>query len=286
MVSFQAESIETRTDRARITQTVSPRTFEPELNQPTPRRVRLRAPIAMSVFRMATIVPGLLAFLFVESASGTTLEFLSHLVFGRTVEGKVVAKAIVPGDKRDAHFVDYNYEVDDKNYTGRVQVSNDKYAAINVGDPIPLQTISCSPESSRTRMGVGFEFLVVVVTWALAAVPCLIFAAFFRRLYFVPWTQRRLLRFGVVTSAVVANIESGEGKGGNSIWIHYEFETMHNGKSLITKGSVVVWDSEVKTMQVGDQLTVIFDQRVPDRSVPYPFAEYAAVSRPELVSSN
>jgi hypothetical protein len=252
-------------------------TLEPELNQSTPRRVRLRAPIAIWVFRIVSLPLAILASAFVAASCQTTWELLSHLMFGRTVEGQVVVKFIVPGDKRDAHFVDYTYSVDEQNYTGRARVSNERYESTSIGDSIRLQTLSWTPESSRIAIGSGFEFLAVLISWGITAVPCVIFGGFFWQLYYKPWRQRKLVRFGRVTAAVVTSIESGDGKPGTWRQIHYEYAPTAKGDPVQCKGSIIAWGTDAEATNVGDSLTVMLDQQHPHRSVAYRFADYAVV---------
>lgn len=252
-------------------------TFEPELSKPTPRRVRLREPFAICTFRMVTLVPAILASAFVAAASKTTWEFFSHWTMGRTVEGHVMDKSIVQGEKRESHFVEFKYSVDGQDHAGRARVNSGVYSATKVGDPIRLQTLPWSPESSRVAVSPGFELLAVLISWGITTVPCVIFGGFFWQLFYKPWRQRKLVRHGRVSAAVVTSIESGDGKGGTWRRLHYEYAPA-NGTLIKLKGSIDASGPDAEAMNVGDPFTVIYDQRLPHRSVPYRFAEYRVVT--------
>ena len=268
--------IETGGRRIRIAQlTMTARVFEPDIKQSTPRRVRLQDPFPIWTFRVVSVVPAIFSFVMLARAGEDTLEFFGHLLFGNDVEGQVVAAVQVRGEKRDAHFVDFTYAVKEQKYSGRARVNRDRFDSLQVGDAIPLQVLPWTPDSARLAIGRGFEFLAVAIAWAIAIVPCTILGGFLWQFYFVPWFQRKLLRNGLVTSAIIRSIESGEGKGYR---IGYEYAPAANGANpLVLQGQMTANGPRAEALKVGDVLTVIYDPRRPHRSVLYQFAEYQLV---------
>lgn len=254
--------------------------IEPELKQPTPRSVRLQDGFALWVFRVLTAVPGLFAILMVGSAAKFTWDYVGHQVFAAEVEGQVVAKGMGEGDRRESHFVEYVYSLDGQIHSRRERVNSGVYKALNVGDSVTLQAAPWARDSARIKpSGEIPEGLGLFIGWGIAAVPSTIAGGFFWYLFYIPWSQKRLVRRGEVTKGTVRDIESGDGKGGRWYRIKYEYATRGGEPARDQTGSMVASGPAADAIKVDDAVTVVYDPQRPTRSLLYAFGHYKAVTR-------
>ena len=251
--------------------------FEPELDQPTPRRVRRDDVAMLWLFRVVSVVPVLLGVTFFVSAANETLVVLGYGVFGSALDGRVVARPEMEG-RRTARFVEYAYSVDGQEYARRERVGDRVYDSSTAGQPIRLEVVPWAPEAARVApVADSTGFLAVIVYWGLAAIVNAAMVAGLWHLFYVPWRQRRLVRHGLPTGGLVRGIQSGEDRSGKWYQVEYEYAPPGDGPARVLTGSMTMTGPVAEALKVGDVVTVLYDPRRPRRSLLYRFGDYRAV---------
>jgi hypothetical protein len=260
---------------------MSPHAFEPELEQPTPRRVRLRqwnAGCGLWGLRLFLLPHTLAGIGVLLGAVSTTLLYLAVLLLGTDVEGRIVRKVQESHKKGLAYFVEYVYTVDDQEYRGRASVPADDYAAIHEGDGLSVRVWEAMPTAGVwPRVPGNWPISNMAGLWGFALFWNGILSVFLYDAYYRPWKQRRLLRWGQPAAAIVRQVKTWSTRTGQRMKVQYEF-AFPAGDLL--GGEVVAGAMTVpahRGAKPEDVLTVLYDPRRPRRSLLYVLADFRVV---------
>jgi hypothetical protein len=241
--------------------------------------VRLREGFALTLFRLLAVIPSMLALLFILAAGGDTLLIIGYGLFGENLSGKVAAKIEEPVDKGPRYFVEVAYTADSRDFNRRIPVRKAVYASMNEGDPVNLSVLPWARDSARMApVGGHYPVLAILCSWAVSIPVILIAVMWLRHVFWLPWTQRRLLRFGTATTGTVRNIESGEGKGGRWYRVRYDYQPAGRDSAQSFSGDMTGNGTDAKEMKVGDAVTVVYDSVRPHLSVLYRLSHYEVVA--------
>jgi hypothetical protein len=263
---------------------MSAHTFEPELDQPTPRRIAAREGCAHGCglwFVRLFCLPHTLAgpFLVYQAVRAIVL-YLGVQYAGTDVEGAIVQKAEHSVKKGRYYTADYVFTVGGVEYTGHVQLNAETYAALREGQPIPVRVWESAPQAGHSWDGSEAGSLAGVKGLCFAALAWnagLSVLVWF--LYVRPWRQRQLVRYGQPTAGVVREVALSKNGKTPAYRIRYEYtpgpsEIFGGRRSGSVKVSPLKLAADVK---VGDVMTVLYDPRRPRRNVLYRFGDYKAV---------
>lgn len=263
---------------------MSPHPFEPELDQPTPRRIAAREGCAYGCglwgVRLFCLPHTLIGPFLAYQAVRALVLYLGVLWAGTEVDGTITHKDERPGKTGTYYTADYVFAVGGVEYTGHTQPDAETYAALQEGEPIRVRVWEAAPEDGHSWDGSE--------AGSLRTVGGLCFAALFWnamisiivwQFYVRPWRQRQLVRYGVPTAGVVRQVKAWPEKRGQAYRVRYEYTP---GPSDLFEerqsGSVRVWPpNSAADVKAGDVLTVLYDPRRPRRSVLYRFSDYKAV---------
>jgi Protein of unknown function (DUF3592) len=264
---------------------MSPHTFEPELDQPTPRRVAAREGCAYGCglwFVRLFALPHTLAgpFLLYQAGRAIVL-YLGVLLAGTEVEGTITKTAEHTGKKGTSYTADYVYTLDGAEYTAQTSLDADEFATLRKGQAIPVRVWEVAPDDAHWAgvsgnhplRGVGGAcFGAGIWNGALA-----VFIYFF---YVRPWRRRWLVRYGVPTPGVVRSVAVVHENKQLAYKVRYEYAVPagHRTAGGRYTGSVKASkDSGAADVRVGDVLTVLYDPWRPWGSLLYRFADHKAV---------
>jgi hypothetical protein len=263
---------------------MSEHTFEPELDQPTPRRVAARDGCTYGcglwVGRLF-LLPHTLAGLFIlYQALRATVLYLGVLLAGTDVEGHITAKTEHPHRKGAYYTADYAFTVDGDAYAAQMPINADEYAALRVGQTIPVRAWDAAPHAAHwVDAAASSPLKPVGAAWFGALLWNGFMSVVVWFLYVVPWRRRQLVRYGVPTAGVVRAIVYCKDGKADARRIEYEYTP---GPSELFRdrlsGSVKITPQRAAEVKVGNVLTVLYDPRRPKRSVLYKFSDYKARS--------
>jgi hypothetical protein len=257
--------------------------FEPELSQPVPRPVRRREAAAgcivgcVSVFILPHIYIGI--FLLV-TAILATLSWVGVRWYGVEMNGRVVGKEEYTSRKtqKTTYTLHYAYTVEGSEYLGQTGISAEAYAVLQKGQALPMRVLLWEPKSHAVQLpesslrGGGLWG-----NWFGALFWNGILCIFLWMTWVRPWRQRQLVRWGELTSGLVRDVRSIPEKNGVLRYtIRYEYTclpALNEPEQLYTR-SASSTNTIVAEVKVGDVLTVLYDPKRPQRSVPYLFADF------------
>lgn len=262
-----------------------PHTYEPELAQPTPRRLAAREGCGHGcvlwlgrVLLLPHTTVGLYA---IYKAVTLTLLDLAVLTSGTVVPGHVTGKHTSPGKGGRVYYtVEFAYVVDGAAYAGSTTPDADEYAAVAVAQPIEVRVYPPYPAEARWPGLPGHDpgrealgMIVAALFWNAIVFLCWWWVAL------RPYRQRRLIRWGRPTTAVVREVKSGAGKGGPWYQLRYDYAVEPGGDVSRWRSRKLTLDypKSAADVQAGDVLTVLYDPRRPRRHLVYRFADYQAV---------
>jgi hypothetical protein len=262
-----------------------PHAFEPELDQPFPRRVVARDGCTYGCglwLGRLFMLPHTLAGLFIlYLALRATVLYLGVLLAGTEIEGHITAKSERLGKKTTHYMADYAFAVNGDTYAAEMTVDVNEYAALREGQTIAVRAWEPSPHAAHWVRGFGGHPLApVLAAWFGALFWNGFMGVITWFLYVAPWRKRRLVRYGVPTTGVVRAIAYCKDGKAEARRIEYEYTP---GPSEVFGGrrsaSVKVTPAQAKEVKVGNVLTVLYDPRRPRRSVLYRFSDYKALPR-------
>jgi hypothetical protein len=256
--------------------------FEPELDQPTPRRLAARDGCGYGCGLWAVrlfLLPHTLAGLFLAyQAVRATVLYLGVLLAGTDVEGHITAKTEHQHRNGAYYTADYAFTVDGDACAAQMPITAQEYAALRVGQAVPVRVWDAAPHVPH--------WVDAAASSPLKPVGAVWFGALFWNgfmsvvvwfLYVHPWRQRQLVRYGVPTRGVVRAIAFCKDGKAAARRITYDYTP---GPSEVfggpRSGSVKVTPAKAAEVKVGNVLTVLYDPRRPHRSVLYRFSNYRA----------
>ena len=269
----------------------------PQEVPPRPRAVRRRpgrgwllgqVPILVWLLILAGLVPLVLALRQVIPALIVT-------VFGTTVPGKVLGTSAAEFPNPPAYHVTFSYHVRDQEYKAETLVTESTFAQLYMGVDVKVRVLPAWPGRPQLLVpggevggGEGICLLGFAVLWlgGLGVVA----GAYLRK----PLRQKRLVRDGVATTGWIVRKEEAPGRRRG--WhLRYAYRapahglgpgttSLRNGApaGLLKEWQVimVVRTADAEAVQVGTQVTVLYDLHRPSHSLIYPFGDYEAVSAP------
>lgn len=262
---------------------MSTRTIEPELDQPTPRRVRARGGLGTGCglwFVRLFTLPHTITGVFLIGALAYQVAFYLLVLFaGTDVEGRVTKKTESKSKSGRTYHIAYTFEVDGAEYGGRLNVDADSYAAAEEGQAVEVRVFDPTRHEGSWPRIAGDNRLSEVGGAAFAAVFWNgILSMFLWQVYVRPWREWRLIRHGTATLGRVREVSPCTiGKNGAGLRIRYEYGNELLDAAGLQTGTVRVRQSEHPDVRAGDVLTVLYDLARPRRSLAYKFAAYRAV---------
>jgi hypothetical protein len=263
---------------------MSPHTFEPELDQPTPRRIAAREGCAYGcglwAVRLFCLPHTLIGPWLIYQAVRAVVLSLGVLVAGVDVQGTVTRKTETQHRKGPYYSADYVFTVDSTQYSAQTALNADEYASLREGQAIRVRVWEAFPQSAHWPGVSGSPPYGSVGGLCLAALfwnGIMSFVVW--KFYVHPWRQRRLVRHGVPAAGLVHETKTWPEKQGPAYRIRYTYTP---GPSDLfadrQSGSVKVSHPQSAVdVKVGDVLTVLYDPRRPRRSLLYRFGDYKAV---------
>jgi Protein of unknown function (DUF3592) len=259
--------------------------FEPELLQPTPRRLSaldgcaagcVLWPIRLFILPHTLVGP----FLIYQAVKATVLYF-GVLWAGVEVEGHVTGKAEHPSRKGSYYTADYAFAVDGIEYAGQFQPDAGRYALLQEGQPIPVRAWPAAPRDGHWTGSSGATLGAAGTAWVMALFWNGILSVFLWQLYVRPYRQRRLVRYGVPTAGIVRAVTAQESRQPPETYqVRYEYAVPagHRTAGGLFHGTATAHRNQGDAeLRPGDVLTVLYDPRRPRRSVLYRFGDYKAV---------
>jgi Protein of unknown function (DUF3592) len=263
---------------------MSPHAYEPELDQPTPRRVAAREGCAYGcglwAVRLFCLPHTLVGPFIAYQAVRAVILSLGVLLAGVEVEGTVTRKAETQHRKGPYYSADYVFTVDHAQYTAQTMLDADEYASLHEGQPIPVRVWEAFPQSGHWPGVSGSPPYGSVVGLCLGALFWNGMVSFIVwKFYLRPWRRRRLVRYGVPAVGRVHEVRVSQEKGGPAYRVYYTFTAgpseLFGGRQ---SGSVRVSPpNDASDVKAGDVLTVLYDPKRPRRSLLYRFADHKAV---------
>ena len=173
---------------------------------------------------------------------------------GVNTKAEVVKKWLDPRRRgQTRRYVLYRFEANGRSYERRAMLSSGAFQSVQVGDFVPVRYVASSPEQSRLPQ----ESDPWLPLWGALLVPVF----FFSLMALIGWfvlLQRRLLRWGQLTGALVTDISQMYGNQ----HVAYQF--------LDPTGNPVSGTGTTESKVSGEIVTVLFDPNKPRRNAPYP----------------
>jgi uncharacterized protein DUF3592 len=263
---------------------MSPHAYEPELDQPTPRRVAAREGCAYGcglwAVRLFCLPHTLVGPFLLYQAGRAAVLYFGVLLAGTEVDGTVAHKTAREGKKGPYYTVDYVFAVDGAEYPGQTQTDAETYAGLREGQPIRVRVWEAAPAGGHSWDGSEAGSLGGLAGICFGAVGWNAFlGVFIWFLYVRPWRRRQLVRYGVPAAGRVHAVKVSQEKGGPAYRVYYTFTAgpseLFGGRR---SGSVRVSPpKDASDVKAGDVLTVLYDPKRPRRSLLYRFAHHKAV---------
>lgn len=261
-------------------------TFEPELLETAPRRVKFRdgykAGCGMWGIRIIMLPHTIIGVGFLVLAVGTTLQFFAVALLGTNCEGKIVKKDDSRSVKKSPrYYLLYEFTLDERIHTGEVQVDVEQFRAVNEGDPISVRAWDVLPDRGQwPRVSGHWQILSIGETWIPALFWNGVLSFFIWHMYVRPWRQRCLVRSGVPTAGIVRRVTEQQHKGSKSYRIEYEYAAipLDDTVSRTFKGRTTSTVKGAELAKEGDLITILYFPNKPHRSVAYRYADYRAAS--------
>lgn len=262
-------------------------TTQLQLLRQRPRRVRIK-PRKSNLFFKLFIVPHML---WAYSSLFTLLLAMVVVIFGSNVTGKVLS-ANTTGGKKPKYTIEYSYAVGSQVFIGRNDVSQEEYNSLKVRDTIAVRHL-------KTRTETDSQIVFSQNRWS--HVQSLLFDTIFINiivgvfvygLYVLPALQRRLISRGVATLGHITEVRKVNGKSTTYELtytfapIEYTSTILNNSLQFLPKtqrespeieSKIQVLERDFTGADVGDQVTIIFDERKARRNLIYRFADYEIV---------
>jgi hypothetical protein len=265
--------------------TMSTSTFEPELDQPLPRRVAASEGCGYGCgiwFVRLFILPHTLVGVFLIFTAITRIVLaLGVFMAGTEVDGRIVRKIETKGKKESVYYsAEYVYTVDQVEYSDTVSLNSDQYAAMREGQPISVKVFVPGIEGGHwPSVGGNSPLLDVAGTCVIALFWNGILSVFLYPLYYLPWRHRWMVRRGLPAAAIVRDVQRWTNKNTKMVKARYEYAVPPDGHSPggVFSGKMTSSDKEGETIQVGTIVTVLYSPRRPHRSLVYRLALFKAV---------
>lgn len=259
--------------------------FEPELDQPIPRRVSPREggcahgcalwPIRLFILPHTLVGP----FLIFQALSRIVL-CLGVLFAGMDVEGRIVRKIESRGKKGTHYSAEYVYTVNQMEYPGSVSMGAEEYAATREGQTFNVKVFVPGVEGGHWP-GAGnyspawdvFGLCIAALFWNG------LLSVFLYHLYYRPWRHRWMVRRGLPAAALVREVRQWSNKGTKMVRVHYDYVVPPNEHSPggVFSGKMTGSGPRVDEVAIGI-ITVLYSPRRPEKSLVYALADFRAIS--------
>jgi len=259
-------------------------TFEPELDQPIPRRVTPRQGLAHGCalwpIRLFVLPHTLAGPLLIFLAVSRIVLYLGVLFAGEDVEARVVRKIESKGKKGTHYSADYVYTVNQKEYTGTVSMGADEFVMTREGQVFLVKVFAPQSEGGHWP-GVGNSspgWAVVGICFA-ALFWNGILSVFLYHLYYRPWWHRWMVRRGLPAAGLVREVKQWTNKGTKVVRVRYEYAVPLDGHTPggVFTGQMTGSGPQANRVAVGGIVTVLYSPRRPHRNLLYALADYKAV---------
>ena len=248
--------------------------IEPELLGRTPRRtvlVNARALNGLRALRLF-LIP------FVLIGLGVLWQALSATVvnsFGRTLPASIDAVMDDSDSDGSSCQVDYTYQVSGRTYNQHASLN---YAACGSLEPdmsVPVKTITSMPQL-HSELQYGNIASAEASQWGIALFWNAIVWIFVGCLWLIPANQRKLVADGVPGIGKITAKNQGEDDGTKYYSLKYTFIPEGSAASAVNADARVEKD-EWDGIEVGDQITVLYNPSKPSPGLLYRFNPYRAV---------
>ena len=262
----------------------APMPIEPELTNPAPRKVHCNrlhnARVSPMIWQFLNFLN---PFLWMLVASGIALANDTALHDrGMLVNGKIESVEYVHQSKGpDENLVMYSYDVGSSHYRGSRYMDISKGATLKLGDNISVTVLEDQPTvnapnfspqdgsqaSELVSMANSDRGTVILLGIMNFLIECFI--------WFVPLKHRAIVRNGIGTRGKIwlTNVVTGA-KQEKHYSVEYSYTDASTGRDVYTKMSVSA--DQYRTVNIGDEVTVVYLPGREDKSVIYNFSYYQA----------
>lgn len=261
--------------------------IEPELRSGPPRRARRRGARGMgTVFSQYFLIPVVALALAMPL---WTVHMALVRAFGPRVQGSIVERYREPdretGDWR--HYLRYRAAIGGKEVIQRELVDRESFLAAPIGTTVPLKLSPLLPGFDSVLLVPGRQVWGIV--WGLGFASLIMVAgggALVWFIYVLPARRRRLVISGVAVVGRVVDKTKAVSTKSQSYALHYEYLPVHGASPMASlpnnvnetdaqlRGRQDVRADEWEVAQVGDKVTVLYDESVPRFSVLYRYADF------------
>jgi|GEM_PF-1557950 len=262
-------------------------TFEPELDQPLPRRVRAREGCGYGCglwfFRLFLMPHTIIGVWILFKAISAIVMTFGVMFAGQDVDGKIVRKVETQGKKGPYYSAEYVYVVDQVQYEGKVSLDANQYAAVREGQAITVKVYAPGVECGHWPGVPGYSAFGAIGGMLFAAVFWnAIMSVFVYMLYVRPWRLRQLVRRGRPTEGIVRHVHRYMNKGTKTVQVRYDYVIPRDDHSAggVFKGKTSGTGPAAEKLHVGAIVTVLYDPRRPKRNLLYALADFKAVTAP------
>jgi len=262
-------------------------TFEAELDQPLPRKVRAREGCGYGCgiwfFRLFMLPHTIIGPWLLFKAISNIVLYLGVLLAGQDVDGKIIRKFETQGKKGPYYHAEYIYTFDQLLYDATVSLDANEYAALREGQLINVKVYKPGVEcghwpgvASYSPIREAGGMLLAALFWNS------ILSVFIYMLYIRPWRFRQLVRWGRPAEGIVRSVHTQMNKGTKSHQVRYEYVVPPDGHSPggVFTGKTSGVGAVAGRIQVGSIVTVLYDPRRPKRSMLYPVSDFRAAAAP------
>lgn len=205
------------------------------------------------------------------------------------IPGKVIAHHEYYSKKSDttSYSITYEFTASGKSNKSSNTVAQSRYESLKDGDSVTVYAMPGFPwfmprlqQESSTPIGI----LIFLAIWCLVWCGCMFSIAFV--MLDQPLRSRALTKQGIPALATITNVQNNRGRRNDNYKVLYTYEAKIIDKksnkkvSIHLNGNMRIKNSEYGTAMslIGKQVTVLVDEKRPQRSILYPFSDYMAIN--------
>jgi hypothetical protein len=244
--------------------TPMPYAIEQELLSPTPRRTRIvPGPRSGRTFMYCCLLLMLAIVAYGGKKSVDKMQTLEE--HGKTAHGILTAKYVSHG-RRTAYDIHYKFTVNGEPYTGTDAISESRYDALEVGNPLIVTYLPENPlihYGDRVTSDTVNNAIIVAVGFTLAFTGIIAIIICFGEGR--ARNSIRLLRDGVPVQAVVMNKTTSAGRSTTHHFLtceYYAGSQAHTNRCLVP-------GTFYRSVEIGGTVTMLYLQDKPATAMPY-----------------
>jgi hypothetical protein len=255
-----------------------PFAIEPELLSPTPRAVRPRKNVRVTLgCTRILIFPHMVAGAFMLVAS-FWITFI--YLFGSVATGKVVGRHISYGES-DSYILECSYTVNGRAYPTTATVTQETYNHMGDGAPVKVRYMPLAPNLGAQTLDPGRAPLQTPwFLWLFTFIWNAIVSLFVWFYWVAPIRARKVIEWGKPVIGTITGLSGHDDNDSSSISVEYEFRPEPSPGSIRTathRGKDSIPVEFYQHVKIGDPITVLYLPENPRRSTLYRCAPYEAI---------